>query len=347
MSLSKGLSLAAVWLLAVSSALGAESYRFSVHKAMDDSITQHIAGSYLIPKGWKAVDTIKWNLMQQDAPLMVAFVVTSPDDRFAINYVNSIPRWYTRLPASSAAKSAGTQQPQQPTDVVLDNFKNNHPGIEVQILNRKEVPIPSIFKPAATMETRSLRCTLKLGYTKDGVPTETMFGFDYQADDFGTLWGRQHGFSNGRWYMNNVVSITGPQAEFEKAMKLAVVTVSSQREDPVFYEFYQEICNMLAQQMIQATNEKLKAAFDHMQEYFKDMSERTKEQFAQQQLSKDDSTRGMCDFALDRSRWTDGQNVFLTPNTVDHVVTNGSEIILQTGPQYQEPGHWEDMKKIN
>jgi hypothetical protein len=325
----------------------ADSLRFTIHKAMDADATQHVAATYLMPKGWTPKDIIRWNLAQQDSPLMVAFSVTSPDTRFAVNYINSLPHWYTRLPASSAAASGGTPPPEHPTDVIVDAFKSNHPGVDVEIVDRKEDPIASIFKPASTMETRALRCSVKFTYDLNGTPTQTLAAFDYQADDFGTLWGRAHGFSNGHWYLNSVMSVTGPVSEFSKAMRLGAVTLSSQREDPVFYEFYQRVCNALAEQMIQATNEKLKASFEQMQQYFKGMSDHNKELFDQQEHDKDIFTRNMCDFALDQERWSDGATEFLGPSGYDHALTNGTDVILVSGPSDILGSEWKSMNKVD
>jgi len=320
----------------------AETAKFAVHKAMDSGDTQHVAISYLIPTGWKATDTIVWNVQQRMAPLSISTVTASPDGSFIVRWVNTAAFGFSHL-GNQGAK--GTPPPEHPTDLLVDTFKRGHPGVEVEVVERKETPAVSQFKETQTQTSkpRALTCSVKLRYTVNGVPMLTKSGFDFDGYELG----RDPRFSTGLWTLHNITSISGPEAEFPKAMKLGLVVLSSRQWDPQFFEQYQEICYMIVQQIQKEGQAYLDAQFAALRQHFHDLSASNKEAFQQQIAAKDRNTRNFCDYVLDRSRYTDGHTEFIMPSGYNRAATNGSDYILTNDPSFRLDGDWHELKKVD
>lgn len=325
------------------SAVRADTVKFTLHKATDTNNAHHVAFTYLIPKSWTVTDNIVWNLMQRSAPMQFSFSTASEDKRFALSFLNTRVFDYT---LRGGKGDQGKAPPEHPTDVIIDNFKSAHPGVEVNVLERLETPATSKFK-AIVITSRALRCSVKLRFEQDGVPMLMKAGFDFDGYEVGTTWGRAHGFSNGVWTMSNLTYIRGPETEFPKAMKLAAVSLSSRQWDPQFFQQYQEVCHMLVQQMQHENQIRLDAEFKRMQQQYHDLSRSNMVEFNAQQAAKDKNTRTFCDYVLDQSRYSDGHTTFILPSGYNRAATNGSDYLLTNDASYSAGGNWHELKKVN
>ena len=338
---SRSFQLGIVFGLASLSAMaGAESTMFSVHKVFDTNGTNHVAYTYLLPKGWQADDQLAWNLGQRTAPMQFISSATSADGRFVVRFRNVAYNWYTR---TSNIGNKGEIPPEHPTDIAIDAFKKNHPGAEVEVVDREEKPVTSMFKPMATQITRALNCSVKLRSTLNGTVTLTKVAFNFDGYDSGTTWGRAHGFSNGEWYLTNWSIIGGPEAEFPKALRLGAVTLSSMRFDPEFFQQYIEVCQMLTQQIAQEGQERL----DILRKSYHPISSFNKEKWDEQEAAKDRFTRDMCDYALDRQRFTDGSTQFIVPTGYSYAAKNDKgDFIVTNDPTYNRFKDWQELQKV-
>jgi hypothetical protein len=324
----------------------ADTATFSRHEARDPNGANHLAISYLIPKGWKATDTVQWNLQQRNAPLMISTVTTSPDDRFVVRWINRVAFSYGH---QGNKGTIGKDPPEHPTDLLIEVFKSGHPGVEVEVVDRQETPANSIFKAnesnpvPQTWKSRALTCSVKLRYVVNGVPMLTKSGFNFDGYDMG----RDPRFSNGMWSLFNITSITGPEAEFPKAMRLAAVVLSSRQWDPQFFQQYQEVVIMILKQTQREGQEYLDAQFAAMRQHFHDLSSSNMEAFKAEMAAKDKNTRNFCDYVLDRERYTDGHTEFIMPSGYNRAATNGSDYLLTNDPSYSPSGDWHELKKVN
>jgi hypothetical protein len=333
--LGVALGISVLWVAA-----RADTSTFSLHKVLDTNGTNHVALTYLLPKGWQANDQLVWNLFQRTAPMQFVTTAASPDGHFSVKFRNVAYYWYTR---TSNIGNKGDIPPEHPTDIAIDSFKKNHPGAQVEILDRQETPTASIFKPMPTQETRALKCSVKIRASVNGVPMITKIAFNFDGYDSGTTWGRAHGFSNGEWYLTNWSGITGPEAEFSKALRLGAVTLSSTRFDPEFFQQYLEVCQMLTNQIAQQGQERLEI----LRKSYHPISGFNKEKFDDQMAAKDRFTRDMCDYASDQERFTDGSTQFIVPNGYSYAGKNDSgEFILSNDPSYNKFKDWQELQKV-
>ncbi len=313
---------------------------FSLHKALDTNGSDHLALSYLIPKGWKATDSITWNLQQRNTPLTISTVSTSPDGRFIVRWLNTVGFGFTHL-GNQGLK--GKEPPEHPTDLLIDVFKKGHPGVEVEVADRQEVAVPSIFKVTEATKSFAFTCSVKMRYVIDGVPMLTKSGCHLDGYENG----RDPRFSLGNWTISNIISITGPEAEFPKAMKLAAVVLSSRQWDPQFYQQYQEICIMILKEIQREGQARLDAQFAALRQHYRDLSISNREAFNAQMAARDKSTRNVCDYVLDRDRYTDGHTEFILPSGYSRAITNGSDYVLTNDVRVGAGGDWHELKKVN
>jgi hypothetical protein len=171
----------------------------------------------------------------------------------------------------------------------------------------------------------------------------TKSGFNYDSFELGHI----AQFSNGLWTLNNITSVTGPESDFPKTMKMSAVTLSSRQWDPQFYQQYQEVCFMLVKQIQAEGQAQLDAQFAALRQHFHDLSASNMQAFKEQMAAKDKSTRNFCDYVLDQSRYTDGHTEFIMPSGYKHAATNGTDFIVTDEPGYSAAGDWRELKKLN
>jgi len=321
----------------------AQNATFTLHKVMDSGDSRHVAMTYLIPKGWKGDDSLNWSVARRTAPLEYTVAASSPDKRFNIQYLNAIVFNYSHTPDKGYQ---GKNPPPQPTDVVIGAFKSGHPGVAFEIVDRQETPTTSVFKSSGVNITNALKCSVKLRFTANGVSMLWKTGFDYDSYQSGTPWGLAHGYVDGYWQLTNLTSISGPEAEFSKAMKLAGVTLSSRRFDPQFFQQYLEIVQMILNEFQRENQERIDAQLQQLRARWHDLDTRGRAAFDAQEANKDRFTRDMCDFALDQERYTDGSTQFIMPSGYNRAITNGDEYILTNDRNFSPGGNWHDLQKV-
>jgi hypothetical protein len=189
------------------------------------------------------------------------------------------------------------------------------------------------------MKPMAALCSVKLRYVENGVPMLTKSGFQYDG------WTAPH-FHSGVWSISNIVSVSGPENQFPKAMKLGAVVFSSRQWDPQFYQQYQEVVQMLLQQTQREGQAYLDAQFAALRQHFHDLSVSNRAAFEAQLAAKDRSTRNFCDYVLDRERYTDGNTVFILPSGYNRAATNGQDYLLTSDPTYSPGGDWHELKKF-
>lgn len=318
----------------------AETTVFALHKVADTNGTGHTALSYLIPKGWQPKDQLVWNLMLQTTPLVYSTEVTSPDGSFTVKYRNVAHSWYTRTPNIG---DKGVPPPQNPTDLAVSAYKSIHPDAQIEVVDRSEKAVDSIFRPMPTQTTRAMNCAIEFRATSNGKPSLVKVAFKFDSYDSGTQWGKAHGFSNGEWYVTDWSVISGPESQFAKALRIGSVTLSSMRFDPEFFQQYSEICVFLTQQIAQQGQERLEI----LRKSYHPISGFNQEKFEQQEASRDRFTRDMCDYALDQQRFTDGTTQFIAPSEYKYAAKNDKgEYLLTNDPTYNKYKDWQELQHL-
>jgi hypothetical protein len=310
----------------------ADTSTFTLHKAMDTGGTSHLAMTYLVPKGWKADDIVHWDINDRSGPLLMGMTATSADGRYKVQWINQ------RSFSYPGPDGRGLPAPARPTDSLVDVFKKGHPGVDVDVVTREETPTTSIFKSNPNMQAQAYQCSVVLRYVLNGVPMETKSGYHYDG------WEAPH-FHTGTWRISDITSITGPQDQFPKAMRLGAVVLSSQRWDPQFSEQYLDVINMLLKETRAAGQAYLDAQFAALRQHFHDLSESNRVAFEAQEAAKDKNTRDFCDYVLDRERYTDGHTEFILPSGYSRAATNGTDYVLTDDPGYRAQGDWHELNK--
>ena len=325
--------------LAVGHSVFGDSTQFAKHSLPDNNGTGHAAVTYLLAKGWKTDDQLVWNLMQRTAPLQFITSATSADGKFAVRYRNVQYQWYTR---TAQLGNKGTPAPEHPTEYALELFKKAHPG-EVEVVDHQEKPVTSMFKPMATQTTVALDCSLKVRFTDGGTPMMAKIAFRYDGYDSGTTWGRAHGYSNGEWYLMDWSVISGPEAEFSKALRIGAVTLSSEHFDPEFFQQYLEVIAFLTQQIAEDGQKRL----DELRASYHPLSSFNKQKFDEMEHRKDLFTRDMCDYVSDQQRFSDGSTQFIVPTGYSYAgEKENGDVILTNDPTYNRFKEWQEMRKV-
>jgi len=191
-----------------------------------------------------------------------------------------------------------------------------------------------------------------LRYTEGGVPILVKMAFRFGAHDSGTAWSRSQGSVFGEWYGYNLTSIRAPEAEFSKATQIAGVVLSSIRFDPEFYQQYVEVTQMegkLIQQEGQAGLDAVKRegeALEALRNSYHAMTVDSTARFEQEMAAKDLHTRDVCDYILDRGRFTDGTTQFLVPNGYSYAGEKNGDIVLSNDPDFNRLNGYQDLKKL-
>ena len=290
--------------------------------------------TYLMPKGWTGKDNVSWNLARRTAPVEFTFTAASPDQQSSFMYANELAFSYTRTPNVG---NSGTQPPAVLSQFMISLFKKNHPGVDAEVLEQTDTRVPSIFPSTGVMTSRAEKCSVKVRYTLNGVRMTMKAMMNFDGYESGTAWGRAHGFTNGDWYLNNMAQVVGPEKDFDKVMKFAAVAYSLTLFDPVFVQKCQQVSGQIVSDMIGAGWARIDANGRAQQQALKD-----------KWAANDKFTRDMCDYVLDRERYTDGTTEFIMPNGYNRAITDGSGDYIMTNNHNLSPGPgWSDLKKVN
>jgi hypothetical protein len=337
--------LAAASFLCCGLAAPAETIDLTLHKVMDSNGSGHVAMTYLMPKGWNAKDSVDWNLQRQITPLIYVNTIHSPDGNTHAAYLNTLSFAYAH---KGNLGDSGKAAPDKPSDYILDIFKQGHPGIEFETLQSDNNPVPSMFKEAPGMTSRAFDTTVKLRFSKGGVPTIYKCSCHFDSWMLGPTQVGTQSFYSGTWIIKDYTDFSAPEKEVPRAMMLSSVFLSSRKLDPEFYEQYLEVSQFLMKQMQDANQERLNANFARMRNEYHQMSSDHMAQFNEQMAAKDKNTRNFCDYVLNQERYSDGSHEFIVPSGYNRAATDGSgNYVITNSPTYQPSGDWHELKKIN
>jgi hypothetical protein len=327
----------------------AETETFTVHNLLDTNGTKHVALTYLLPKGWKTDDQLQWLLNIRTAPMQFSITASSSDGRFTVFFHNSATGNYTRGPRGGR----GMIPPDHPSDLIIDSFMKAHPGVgQIQVVDQQDTPTKSNFRPSGVITCGAFMCSAKLRYSVNGVPMMAKLGFRFDGFETATQWERSRGSAFGTWYAGKQTIVVGPEAEFSKADDVAAVMISSIRFDPEFFQQYMEITQMenrlitqegqVALDVIRKQGEALEA----MRNSYHPISAFNKDEFEHEMAEKDRHTRDVCDYILDRGRFTNGTTDFLVPKGYNYAGEKNGDIVLSNDPDFNRLNGYQDLKKL-
>ena len=205
--------------------LASFSGEFTLHRAMDPT-TGRVAMRYLLPKGWKASDTVQWNPTNVQRPNTAFSTLTSPDGRMRIDF----------LPAETFpfgvkdGQVSGTLPPETATKALDHVLSSQHPGVKnASLIFRKDFDVPTPFDGQEGLKTKGFVGILNVSFEEDGQPTTallTVTEFEGSHQE-----GEQ---TQGITVMTQGYTLTcrGPMSN--EAFKTFAIVIASHRPDPTY-----------------------------------------------------------------------------------------------------------------
>jgi hypothetical protein len=342
-----GRSFQRIALLAIAASLPAllhaETAEFKLHRVEDSNGSHHLAISYLLPLGWKSDDSIKWQT-DPAAPMVSTIQASSPDSKFWFGSQNTRAFFYDGM--GKFLKPKGVLPP-DPVEYLTEMAKATDGVTDVELVDSKLTPVPSSWKtnPGATLvQSHADFVTATFRCKKQGNPSLVKLSFTLDVLDSGSPFARNNGFVRGFWRYDNLTEIGGPEAEFAKAMRIGGVSIESQKMDPQFFQQYMEIYLALSRNELQQD----KAKFDAMRQAYHEISAFNKEEFQNRMDQRDKNSQRMCDYLLDRQKYTDGQSVVTLASGYTFAAKNDAGIIVETNdPSLIQDRSWHPLDKYN
>ena len=329
--------------LALGATVLADTAKFKLHKVEDSNGSHHLAISYLLPLGWKSQDSIVWQ-MDAAAPMISTIKASSPDSKFWFEFQNTHAFFYDGMGKNQKPKGVPPPDPV----ACLGFFVQQNPGVSnVEVVDSKLTPTESSWKTKAgnnLMQSHADFVTATFRCTKNGVPTLVKMSFKFDVLDSGTPFARNNGFVRGFWRYDNLSAIGGPESDFPRAMRIGGICIDSQRVDPQFFQQYMEIYVALSRNELQRD----KARFDAMRQAYHQISAFNKSEFENRMAERDKNAQSMCDYLLDRQKYTDGQSVVTLASGYSYAAKNDNGIIVETNdPMLIQNREWHLLDKYH
>lgn len=209
------------------------AYHMTLHKVMDEEGTGKLAFTYLIPDGWTATDKITWIPNDFMTPEVGSSTLKSADGLIELYSASGVWTNYGHSPTGDY----GQGPPKSVADILLQEFKDKHPGVEFEILTKDDRIVDSLLGAAPPQGSNyGLKGVLKVRFTQDGKTFLTkaqarMDGMEMtpQATAIGGT------ISEGGWRITETLAVTAPEDKMDEALKIVGIILTSSRLDPHFF----------------------------------------------------------------------------------------------------------------
>lgn len=208
-------------------------YHMHLHKVMDDAGTHKLAFTYLIPEGWSATDAIQWLPNDFMTPEVSTSVLKSPDGLIELDSSSGAWSMYGHGPTGDY----GAWPPKNVSDILLHDFKQQHPGLQFKVLTKSDTQVDSLLGQAPPQGTNyGIKGDLKVRFSKGG----KAFVMKAQARLDGLQMtpvasGMGGSMYEGGWMITETMAVTAPEDQMDGAMKLLGIVLASSHLDPHFF----------------------------------------------------------------------------------------------------------------
>ncbi len=221
------------------------TYTLVKHKVIDREGTGKLAFTYLLPKGWKAVDALKWLPQDYMTPVVGTTTITSPDGRIELDTMSGLESNYSHGPAGDS----GVFPPRSVAAYLLGQWKRCHPNIEPEVVASTDTPVSSPSgTPSSIGRSYAVRGTLKLRYSQNGrtflVKTQARIDV-FHTNAAPTAIGGE--MFEGGWTISDFFAVTAPQSQVTGAMKVLGIVLTSTRTDPHFFNTVAQAQRIISQ----------------------------------------------------------------------------------------------------
>jgi|GEM_PF-4883867 len=218
-------TLPAILFLAVATASPAMSYRLKLHKVIDQGIHM-LAGTYLVPQGWKTKDEITWMPLNYGTPVIGRSTITSPDGTESLLRVSALSVQYGQ---STMARS-GMEPPNSIGLFLASLWAKDHPGVNYRIIDKTQTPTVT---HSGSYYTYNYEGSVELSYEQNGISMVTK-GYaridGYQLRSTGAAM-----VTEGEWTISNIVGVSAPANKLAPAMKLFAICLASFQVNPRYF----------------------------------------------------------------------------------------------------------------
>jgi len=132
----------------------------TLHKVMDTTGTEKLAGTYLLPEGYTATDEIKWLPNDYLTPVVGSSTIKSNDGSVVMESMSGLQINFGHGPAGSF----GTAPPDSVCEFLLSSWKKEHSGLKYTVVSRKDSGIPEAKQTGNGFKMFGKRGVLKLQY---------------------------------------------------------------------------------------------------------------------------------------------------------------------------------------
>lgn len=208
-------------------------YHMALHKVMDEEGTGKLAFTYLIPDGWTATDKITWIPNDFMTPEVGSSTLKSGDGLIELFSASGVWTNFGHSPTGDY----GQEPPKSVADILLQEFKDRHPGVEFEILTKDDQIVDSLLGAAPPQGSNfGLKGVLKVRFKQDGTTflTKAQARLDgMQMTPQATAIGGT--ISEGGWRITETLAVTAPEDKIDEAMKVVGIILTSSRLDPHFF----------------------------------------------------------------------------------------------------------------
>ncbi len=219
----------------ISIALEAQAQGTVLHKVMDKNGTGGLAMTFEVPKGWATTDTVRWDLNLRMNPMSYTLSTGSPDGRSWISYLSGLTFGFT-------SNGGGKQPPAHASDFLLEDFRATHPGMQFEIVEQQNAPIPYPYAPSGPGVIALARhSVITVRFQGQKGPMLERLSYDF----FGYTLATGGGSYVGNWLVNGLTVVNAPEGQLEGMERISNSILSSERMTTAFQNRYQQVAEML------------------------------------------------------------------------------------------------------
>lgn len=330
-----------------SSARGNE-IRLRLHTVMDSQGTGKRAGTYLIPEGWTAQDTIIWFPDNYLTPAVGSSVAKSPDGLMRLDASSAAAVGFSHSPAGDT----GQLPPRSVSALLLASWKHQHPGVGYEILVSKDTKLDNSFFAAAGAPVSFAQIgNLKLRFKHDGHTLVSKCSARMDAMSTGEMATAIGGtMYEGSWMLSNVWIATAPESQLPKAMKLLGIILASSRTDIHFYNTVLQ-CQRIIQQNFYARQHEIMETSRIISQTNDEISDAINSSYASQQAVEDHAIENFDDYIRGIDRYEDEGSEVSLPSNWDHAWSDGNGRYVVCDSSNYDPnvvlknGTWHEMNR--
>ena len=323
-------------------------YHMQLHKVMDDEGTHKLAFTYLVPDGWSATDTIKWIPNDFMTPEVGTSIIKSPDGLIELDSLSGAWSMYGHAPTGDY----GVWPPKSVSDILLRDFKQQHPGLQFTVLTKGDTPVDSLLGQAPPQGSNSgLKGELKVRYSKDSKTFLMKAQSRMDAMQMTPVASGMGGsLYEGGWMITETFAVTAPEDQMDGAMKLLGIVMTSSKLDPHFFNTVVQARKIISDNFY-AQQRQIGEISRIISQTNDEMSDTIMNAYHSGQATEDKEVSGFDDYIRGVDKYQDSDGQVDLPSGYAHAFADGNGHYIVTDQHGFDPNvgsgsvMWKELQK--